>query len=183
MEYKAILVTAMAMAASAFLVGCGGGGSSTAADVTPTELEGTWLYSSNSEVDLSTCRIDLPGRSTGLKMTISGNRFFAYDRTCIVLPILNKATGSLSPGFLGSFIDMTTPSSEGTISIGGIYVQSNDPSAQMRAIDFISSNPKYNSYHLSGNKLTIATPSSGYDGSSPSKRMFFNSYPTINFFR
>lgn len=183
-KMKLVLATSVA----AILGACGGGGSDggvTAPTPVATELEGTWIYSSYSKTDTSTCRIDLPGQSTSARLVFTLNQFKTFDRNCVVIPTFDKFTGKIVPGFLGTFVDYGVPASEGTFKIGGIYVTSGDPTQQMREIDYLSSNPRYGSYNLVGNVLTLSTPTTGFDGTSPSKRSFntanTSSFPTVAF--
>jgi hypothetical protein len=159
----------IAISVFALLAACGGGGSEESPS--KTELEGTWIYSGYSRTDFSKCRTDLPGKDVSFKIVFSLNKYQLYERTCLTVPTLDPKTGSLNSGFIGSFIEFPAPDIEGKFSIGGIYVHSNDPRYQMRAIDLISSTTTYSSYNLTGDDLTFATPYLERDGSTPSLRM------------
>lgn len=152
---------------SSFLAACGGGGggSTTASSTlssatTASELEGTWVAATDNKYTGTTCGLT-PSGAPGERLTITFNmnRYTYKSETCA---ILSGNTG----GYILSEIDT------GTFSIGDIVLSSADPTAQMRALDLMSSKTIYTSYNLVSNQLHIAGPFQSNDGTTREKRAF-----------
>jgi len=157
------IILALSMTA---LVGCGGGGSSDSGSVAPapapskTVLEGTWIAASDSHPTGSACGLSLSGApGTRQTVTFAANTYAYKLESCIILT-----------GNTGGYV--MTDNVSGTFLIGGINVQSSDPTAQMTALDLISQTTSYTSFNISGSNLHIAGPFQEFDGSTPAKRAF-----------
>jgi hypothetical protein len=148
------------------LAACGGGGDSTTAGgtlssaTTASELEGTWVAATDNNYSGTTCGLASSGApGERLTMTFNMNRYTYKSETCSILSG-NKGGYMLS--------DIAT----GTFSIGNIVLSSADPTAQMRALDLISSKTFYTSYNLVSNQLHIAGAFQSHDGTTRENRAF-----------
>jgi len=149
---------------SAALASCGGGGGGTSggpsSSAATSELEGTWIAATDNNLTGTGCELTslgVPGER--FTVTFDANRYSYKAEKCLIING-NKGTYVLAD------------STSGTFHIGDIILSSNDSLSQMRALDLISSNTVYTSYNLVANKLHIALPFQGYDGSSRDKRAF-----------
>jgi hypothetical protein len=153
---------------SSILAACGGGGGNGPANssagpsssTVATELEGTWIASTDDNTTGSACGLTSSGAlGERFTVTFNMNRYTHKSESCVIL-IGNK----------GSYL--LTDTASGTFSTGDIVLSSTDPTMQMRALDLISSTTAYTSYNLVSNKLRIALPFQTYDGSTREKRAF-----------
>jgi hypothetical protein len=149
---------------SAALVACGGGGGgapgSPASTVISSELEGTWIAATDNNLTGTSCGLTSSGApGERFTVTFNANRYTYTAENCLIIS-----------GNKGSYL--LNSSTSGTFFIGDIVLASNDPSAQMRALDLISSTTVYTSYNLVSNKLHIALPFQNFDGTSRDKRAF-----------
>ncbi len=148
--------------ATAFVTACGGGGGGdTSASSNPNlaELQGVWIYSSDSHYTGGACGLDNSGNyGRRLTFTLSGNTFTSKDENCLILT-----------GNTGGYIE--TNSGNGTINIGDIYLtDTSNPDNNLRAIDFITNTTLYTSYRVTNSKLYLADSLRAYDGSTPALR-------------
>lgn len=158
-------VVAAVVALSSALTACGGGGSADPAGASQgttiaSELEGTWIAATDNNFVGTSCGLTTSGApGQRLTVTFNANRYTYKAENCVIIT-----------GNKGSYLLADTTS--GTFHIGDIVLSSADPSAQMRALDLMSSTTAYTSYNLVSNKLHIAMPFQGYDGTSRDKRAF-----------
>lgn len=153
---------------SSILAACGGGGgggSTTAGSTssnatTATELEGTWVAATDNNYTGTACGLTSSG-APGERQTVTFNmnRYTYKSETCLIVS-----------GNKGGY--MLSDTETGTFSIGDVVQSSTDPTAQMRALDLISSKTIYTSYNLVSNQLHIAGPFQNYDGTTRDKRAF-----------
>lgn len=147
------------------LAACGGGGSDDASggpssSSATSELEGTWVAATDNNLTGTGCGLTASGvPGERFTVTFNANRYTYKAENCLIIT-----------GNKGSYL--LDNSTSGTFHIGDITLSSNDSSSQMRALDLISSTTVYTSYNLVANKLHIALPFQGYDGSSRDKRAF-----------
>jgi hypothetical protein len=141
MKYKAILVTAMAMAASAFLVGCGGGGDST--PTTANTGEGFWNGSSSTGVNVSLAILET-GETWGIytsndaivgalkgATTFNGNQLTGAG-TDFNIPSRSVNQGSYS-GTFSSKNSISVKTSNGS-TFSGTYVSAYDQPASLSTV-------------------------------------------------
>jgi len=152
---------------SSLLAACGGGGGGSTTASTPlssattaSELEGTWVAATDNNYTGTACGLTSSGApGERLTVTFNMNRYTYKSETCLILS-----------GNKGGY--MLSDTATGTFSIGDIVLSSADPTAQMRALDLISSKTVYTSYNLVSNQLHIAGPFQSYDGTTREKRAF-----------
>ncbi|MGV0984166.1 MAG: hypothetical protein ACOYB2_06405 [Limnohabitans sp.] len=148
----------------AFLTACGGGSGSDVTGETRSyldELQGTWVYSSDDHYTGGACGLDLHGAyGRRLTITITGNSYVSKDEFCLILS-----------GNTGGYLESS--SGNGTVKVGQIFLNvPNDPSQNMRAIDFISSTTFYTSYRVNQTMLYVADALNQLDGSTEQRRAY-----------
>lgn len=160
---------------AALLSACGGGGSNgdmaTPAPIALSEVEGTWIYSSDNHPTGSTCGLD-PSGGIGKRITLTfkGNNFSEVDEVCMMV-------GTTPVGY------GTTYSGAGTFVTGKVYVSSTAAPLQLKELDLtIGQKTVYTSFNISGTTLSVADLTvSGLDGTTAEKRMLGFRTPNLLF--